>query len=123
VVLGKKTGSDAKWIPVLSDKYIEIAPLQSANSGYNTLEKYHSLQGQYLKNIKVSFGEHSKIGEIVFTKYGVEGSPIYFMNRLTRKHDFPSVVEIDLKPNLSEDEIAEALKSSDRVSPILKKKL
>ena len=51
----KKTGSDAKWIDILAKKNVQINPLESANSGYNTPEIFHQLQGQYLKNIKVSF--------------------------------------------------------------------
>jgi uncharacterized flavoprotein (TIGR03862 family) len=119
----KKTGSDAKWIKILEEKNIEITPLQSANSGYNTPEKYHQLQGQYLKNIKVSFEEISKIGEVVFTKYGVEGSPIYYMNRFTRKHEFPLTINVDLKPNLSESEILTELKGTAKISSILKRNL
>jgi uncharacterized flavoprotein (TIGR03862 family) len=119
----KKTGSDAKWIKILEEKNIEITPLQSANSGYNTPEKYHQLQGQYLKNIKVSFEEISKIGEVVFTKYGVEGSPIYYMNRFTRKHEFPLTINVDLKPNLSESEILSELKGTAKISSILKRNL
>lgn len=119
----KKTGSDAKWIPILKRKNIEIISLQSANSGYNTPERFHQLQGQYLKNIQVSFQGNEKIGEVVFTKYGIEGSPIYYLNRFTRTHEFPLTIHIDLKPNLSEAEILEQLKSSEKISPILKKKL
>jgi uncharacterized flavoprotein (TIGR03862 family) len=119
----KKTGSDAKWIKILEEKNIEITPLQSANSGYNTPEKYHQLQGQYLKNIKVSFEEISKIGEVVFTKYGVEGSPIYYLNRFTRKHEFPLTINVDLKPNLSESEILTELKGTAKISSILKRNL
>lgn len=119
----KKTGSDAKWINVLSKKNIDIAPLQSANSGYNTAEYLHHLQGEYLKNVKISFNNIEKLGEIVFTKYGIEGSPLYFMNRFTRKYDFPLTFKIDLKPNLSEIEIKELLKSEERISPALKKKI
>ncbi|MBC7555473.1 MAG: TIGR03862 family flavoprotein, partial [Chryseobacterium sp.] len=119
----KITGSDAKWIETLTKKNIEITPLQSANSGYSTDKSFHQLQGQYLKNIKVSFGENHKIGEIVFTKYGIEGSPIYFMNRFTRKHEFPLKIFIDLKPNLSETEILNQLKGKEKTSSILKKKL
>ena len=51
----KKTGSDAKWINVLTSKNIEVTPLEAANSGYNTHSHFHHLQGQYIKNIKVSF--------------------------------------------------------------------
>ena len=119
----KKTGSDAKWVETLKAKNIVISPLESANSGYNTDPKFHLLQGQYLKNIKVSFQGNEKAGEIVFTKYGVEGSPTYFMNRFTRKHDFPLTLHIDLKPNLSESDILKELSGSEKISSILKRKL
>ena len=119
----KKTGSDAKWVETLTKKNISISPLQSANSGYDTSEKFHQLQGQYLKNIKVSFQNHHKTGEIVFTKYGVEGSPIYYLNRFTRKHNFPVTINIDLKPNLSEVEILEELKGTAKISSVLKRNL
>lgn len=119
----KKTGSDAKWIDILKPKNIEINPLESANSGYNTDAKFHQLQGQYLKNIKVSFDGNDKIGELVFTKYGIEGSPIYYLNRFTRQHDFPLTLYIDLKPNLSESEIFTELNGTDRISQVLKRKL
>ncbi len=119
----KKTGSDAKWIEILKSKNIEIVPLESANSGYNTDSKFHQLQGQYLKNIKVSFENNDKIGEVVFTKYGIEGSPIYYLNRFTRKHDFPLIINIDLKPNLSEEEIFEQLNGTEKISQVLKRKL
>ena len=119
----KKTGSDAKWVEILAQKNIEITPLQSANSGYNTNVIYHQLQGQYLKNIKVSFDKEEKTGEIVFTKYGIEGSPIYYLNRFTRKHSFPLTLNIDLKPNLSESEIREHLNGSSKISSVLKRNL
>ena len=119
----KKTGSDAKWINVLTSKNIEVTPLQAANSGYNTHSDFHHLQGQYLKNIQVSFEHQTKIGEIVFTKYGIEGSPIYYMNRFTRKHDFPVTLLIDLKPNLSEIEILKHLEGSAKISSVLKRNL
>ena len=119
----QKTGSDAKWVETLSRKNIDITSLQSANSGYNTAEKFHVLQGQYLKNIKVSFNNEHKIGEIVFTKYGIEGSPIYYMNRFTRKYEFPVTLSIDLKPNLSESEILEQLKGTAKISSVLKRNL
>ncbi len=119
----KKTGSDAKWIEILKSKNIEITPLESANSGYNTDSKFYQLQGQYLKNIKVSFENNDKIGEVVFTKYGIEGSPIYYLNRFTRKHDFPLIINIDLKPNLSKAEIFEQLNRTEKISQVLKRKL
>ena len=119
----KKTGSDAKWVEALAKKNIKIIPLESANSGYNTHSIFHQLQGQYLKNIKISFDKNQKTGEVVFTKYGIEGSPVYFMNRFTRKHDFPLTLYIDLKPNRSQSEILDQLNSVEKASSILKKKI
>ncbi|WP_027377151.1 BaiN/RdsA family NAD(P)/FAD-dependent oxidoreductase [Kaistella palustris] len=119
----KKTGSDAKWMEILSKKNIGLKPLEPANSGYNTHFKFTTLQGQYLKNIRLTFQEHTKNGELVFTKYGIEGSPVYYLNRFTRPFEFPLTLYIDLKPNLSEAEILGYLKSSDRISAVLKKQL
>ena len=119
----KKTGSDAQWVDILRSKNITITPLASANSGYNTDSRFHQLQGQYLKNIKISFDGNDKIGEVVFTKYGIEGSPVYYLNRFTRPHHFPLTLEIDLKPRLTEAEISEQLSKTDKISPILKRRL
>lgn len=119
----KKTGSDAKWIEILKSKNVDITPLESANSGYDTDSEFHQLQGQYLKNIKVSFDGNDKIGEVVFTKYGIEGSPVYYLNRFTRKHNFPLIINIDLKPNLTEAEILELLNGTEKISQVLKRKL
>lgn len=119
----KKTGSDAKWVDILRSKNITITPFASANSGYNTDSRFHQLQGQYLKNIKISFKGYDKIGEVVFTKYGIEGSPVYYLNRFTRPHQFPLTLEIDLKPRLTEAGISEQLSKTDKISPILKRQL
>lgn len=119
----QKTGSDAIWIPILADKGIIINQLEAANSGYNTSADYSDLEGQILKNIEVRFAAEKKKGEVVFTKYGIEGSPIYYLNRFTRSYSFPLDIHIDLKPNLKEDSIAEILCSSTKTSDILKNKL
>lgn len=119
----KKTGSDAKWLEVLKSKNIDINPLQAANSGYNTDPKFHQLEGQYMKNIKVTFDGNEKTGEIVFTKYGIEGSPIYYLNRFMRPHPFPKTIYIDLKPKLTEVEIRELIMGKKNIAQVLKRQL
>lgn len=119
----KKTGSDAEWITVLKEKAIDIADLQSANSGYNTTTDFSFLEGQVLKNITVHFNNTSKKGELVFTQYGIEGSSIYYLNRFTRNHEFPLEITIDLKPNLRFSDIQQALRLGGNISKILKEKL
>src|SRR5690606_17475943 len=59
----QKTGSDAKWIELLSDKDIAISPLAPANSGYNTQEDFSSLEGQVLKTSKSSLEMSIKRGK------------------------------------------------------------
>ncbi len=119
----QKTGSDAKWIKVLSEKDIAISPLAPANSGYNTQDNFSSLEGQVLKNIGVRFGNVRKKGEMVFTNYGIEGNPVYYLNRFTRSHSFPLYLFIDLKPTLTESAVIQALQSSSKTSEVLKSKL
>ncbi len=119
----KKTGSDAKWIPLFESKGIAISPLQSANSGYETTESFSELEGQVLKNIEVKFENITKKGELVFTQYGIEGSSIYYLNRFTRKTPFPLQIQVDLKPNLSDAQIESELNKSNNITKTLKEKL
>lgn len=118
-----KTGSDASWVGILEDRGVQIRPLQSANSGYNTLDDWSALEGQVLKNIAVRYGEEVRLGEIVFTQYGIEGSPLYYMNRFTRKDVFPIDLYLDLKPNLTENTISGKLRVGGSVTHLLKEKL
>lgn len=119
----QKTGSDASWIPILASKGLVIRLLQAANSGYNTTDDWSSLEGQVLKNIEVSFQHTKKLGEIVFTKYGIEGSPLYYMNRYTRAYNFPLYFQIDLKPNMTQAALLKQLQSGGSISTVLKNKL
>ncbi|WP_164108087.1 MULTISPECIES: NAD(P)/FAD-dependent oxidoreductase [Sphingobacterium] len=119
----KKTGSDASWVSMLEQKGINVTPLESANSGYNTEEDWSDIEGQALKNIQIRYKSYTKLGEIVFTSYGVEGGPLYHMNRFTRKDIFPLELEIDLKPNMSVDSIMDKLTGVGSVVSLLKTKV
>lgn len=118
-----KTGSDGNWINTLEQKGIKIKALEAANSGYNTHKNYQELEGQNLKNIEVSYKNIVKKGEIVFTKYGIEGSPLYYLNRYTRGSEFPIYISIDLKPSLSIESIRKELSQAKNISKSLKEKL
>lgn len=119
----QKTGSDAKWVSLLASKNIAIHPLASANSGYNTTLDFSEIEGEILKNIEVEFDGIRKKGELVFTSYGIEGSPIYYLNRYTRAHSFPLTIYLDLKPTFSQEAIARLLTSSDKISKALRDKI
>ena len=119
----QKTGSDASWVSLLKEKGIKIMPLESANSGYNTLEDWSELEGQVLKNISVGYRDKVRLGEIVFTRYGIEGSPLYYMNRFTRGEVFPIDLYLDFKPKVSEDIICNKLAVKGNISDLLRDKV
>jgi len=118
-----KTGSTAAWVPLFQEKGIEVMPLQSANSGFNSPIARKELEGQFLKNIVVHYGSEAKKGELVFTSYGIEGSPIYYMNRFVRKQGVPNQLFIDLKPEMEQAQIEKTLASPGKVTEHLKKKI
>ena len=118
-----KTGSTGLWQSVFINNGIKITPFSSANSGYNTKKCFTELQGQILKNIVVHFNDIKKNGEIVFTNYGIEGSPIYYLNRFTRNLSFPLTIYVDLKPNKTKEELILTLENSNNKSKVLKEKI
>ena len=109
----KMTGSTAEWIPILAAKEIHCNPLKSSNSGFETddWDKFKTIEGQTIKNIVVSYLEDRKEGDIVVSSYGLEGTPIYYMNRAFRK-DSTLKLLIDFKPTKSIEEIQKTLKSA-----------
>lgn len=104
-----KTGSDAKWVPLFEEKHIPVTPLLPANSGFELTLPTADLEAQTLKNVVVHLGEQQKMGELVFTTYGIEGAPIYYMNRFVRHLDFPFEMHIDLKPTYSLEQLQKVL--------------
>jgi len=117
------TGSNGEWEDLFHAKGIHVNPLQAANSGLNSLIDYSSLAGNVLKNVTLRFADIIKTGEVIFTSYGIEGAPVYYMNRFIRKQSFPLDLYIDLKPSLSELHIQKALQITGQISDTLKNKI
>ncbi len=86
-------GSTGTWTKILEDKGLNISPLKPANMGFNVTwseifkEKF---SGTPLKNVELSFTDingkiQSKLGELLVSTYGVEGSLIYTHSKLMRE--------------------------------------
>lgn len=118
-----KTGSDGRWVDIFIGKGIQVNTLQPVNSGVNTKGDFSALAGQVIKNIQLKFTEHTKTGEIVFTSYGIEGAPVYYLNRFLRHQAFPLILFLDLKPTYSLHSIKRELENKGNVTSILKNKL
>ncbi len=107
-----ETGSDGQWPAILADLGIEIAPWQPANCGWEVdwpksfLEK---AEGKPLKNLTVRAADESVSGELLVTKYGLEGGAIYRLGRTLREMSEPALT-IDFKPQLTPDLLRERAK-------------
>jgi len=100
-----ETGSDGQWPGIIARLGIEVAPWQPANCGWEVdwlnsfLEK---AEGKPLKNLTVRARDESVSGELLVTKYGLEGGAIYRLGRTLREMKEPALT-IDFKPQLTAD--------------------
>jgi uncharacterized flavoprotein (TIGR03862 family) len=118
----KTTGSTAEWVDLFKSKKIDCLPLVASNSGFdiNEWEKFKEIEGQTIKNVIVSHGEETKEGDIVISSYGLEGTPIYYMNRSFR-NDPKESLKIDLKPTKTVEEIKTVLATGKNFTEGLRK--
>ena len=112
-----ETGSDGQWPNILAQHGIDITPWQPANCGWevswppSVLER---AEGLPLKNLMVRVGDEAVSGELLITKYGLEGGAIYRLGPKLRQMNEPALT-IDFKPQLSADVLRErAAKLSER---------
>lgn len=100
-----RLGSDGKWVSILSQKGISIAPFQPSNMGFSVDWSDHMQRhfGAPVKPVCLTAGEQSVRGEFVISSRGLEGSAIYALSRALR--DGAELV-IDLLPQWSEADAA-----------------
>jgi uncharacterized flavoprotein (TIGR03862 family) len=106
-----QTGSDGGWIDLFQKKGIGITPLAAANCGYEVdwpPEFLASAEGQPLKNLVVKVGDKAVAGELLITKYGIEGGALYQLGPALRSMEKPSL-RIDLKPSSAAEQLAAKL--------------
>ena len=95
-----ETGSDGGWVSVLEKLDVAIAPLTSSNCGWEfpwPAAVLASAEGHPLKNITVRAGDTTAMGELLVTKYGLEGGAIYQLGPALRAMAEPEIT-IDFKP-------------------------
>jgi hypothetical protein len=98
-----ETGSDGQWPSLLRPHGVEIAPFLPANCGWNlswpaaVLER---AEGLPLKNLRVTAGAETVAGELLITRYGLEGGAIYRLGPVLRQMAQPEIA-IDFKPPVS----------------------
>ena len=106
-----KTGSDGSWLDSFGEMGIACIPLESANCGWEcpwSVAVLAAAEGFPIKNISVSAGATALSGELMLTRYGLEGGTIYALGRELRAMVKPAI-QIDFKPTFSSEQLVSKL--------------
>ncbi len=127
----KVTGSDGGWCAFFNKAGINTLPFQASNCAVKiNWEKdfIEIAEGTSLKNISLEMNGTAKKGELVITKFGLEGGAIYALIASIREqlNEIKSAtVFLDLKPNVTLNDIKNKLKSrgNNSISKVLETEL
>lgn len=108
-----RLGADGAWAAILQNHAVAIAPLAASNCGVTLPWSAHMerFAGAPLKRIRLSCGGTSRAGEAIITASGLEGGAIYALSHELRQAlaNGTAVLAIDLRPDLTADELAARL--------------
>ncbi len=127
-----RLGSDGGWVGVLREQGITVAPLKPANVGFEVAwsERFRSeFEGQPLKNVALTFENHTVRGEAIVTRDGLEGGAIYALSAPLREaifRDGSAVLKLALRPDLDRSALTARLqrpRGKQSLSTFLRKSL
>ncbi len=108
-----KTGSDGRWFALFENLGIAHHPLAPANCGWEhewSSEVLARAEGKPLKNLHVHADGFRAIGELMLTRYGLEGGAIYQLGSVLRAMREPAVT-IDFKPTFTQAQLVAKMES------------
>ena len=111
-----RTGSDGAWTRVFDALGIACHGLVPANCGWEhpwPQEILAAAEGKPIKNITASVGDTTVAGELLVTRYGLEGGVIYQLGPALRAMGHPAVA-IDFKPTFSHGQLVAKMESVRR---------
>jgi uncharacterized flavoprotein (TIGR03862 family) len=102
-----KLGSEGGWTQTLSAAGVAVTPLAAANSG--ALVDWSPIfrgdfEGQPLKTVQLRHGDATARGDMVVTRNGLEGGPVYALSSRLREaaaRDGTAALSVDLRPDTS----------------------
>ena len=110
-----RTGSDGAWVPVLEAADVTVTALRAANCGFVvdwSAEVRTRHAGTPIKDVGLHHEGVRSRGDLVVTRTGLEGGPIYALGaalRSTVDAQGFAVVELDLFPDATDAEVVERL--------------
>ena len=125
-----RLGPDGAWTTWLEAAGIPVAPFVPANAGFDVLWSpvlVDRFAGAVLKPAVLTFGERTVRGELVITRYGIEGGAVYALSAALREAlatGGSATLTVDLRPDLTEAALADRLarpRGKDSVTTHLRK--
>lgn len=110
-----RLGSDGSWVELLAQRGVAVAPLRPANAGFSVAWSplmRDRFAGLPLKRVALSFAGRRVPGEAMIDAGGIEGGAVYALSGALRDaiaRDGEAVLTIDLRPDLTEPELASRL--------------
>lgn len=113
------TGSDGNWLDLFTKKGIKTLPFIAQNCAFQvnwSTDFIQKNEGKPLKNISISIDNQHQKGEVVITKFGIEGNAIYALSpkiqqQLALKKE--AIVCIDFKSTLSVEALLKKINHSN----------
>ncbi|MDR3515011.1 MAG: TIGR03862 family flavoprotein [Azospirillaceae bacterium] len=110
-----RLGSTGSWVEPLRRRGVTVTALEPANCGFETDWSAwfrERNEGRPLKNLGVHFDGRMIRGDLVVTRYGLEGGPIYSHGPALRAaiaRGGAAVIHLDLRPQLSVEALTQRL--------------
>ncbi|MGE3833864.1 MAG: NAD(P)/FAD-dependent oxidoreductase [Acidimicrobiia bacterium] len=110
-----RVGSDGSWVAPVRAAGIEVVLLRPANCGLTVAwtETFRTrFEGQPLKDVGLAHDGAVARGDVVVTRTGIEGGPVYALSGRLRdrlEEGGPAVLVADLRPDRTVDELAARL--------------
>ena len=127
-----RLGSDGGWTGALASLGVAMTPLAPANCGalIRWSEYFRSnFEGQPIKTIRLTHELHKARGDVVVTRRGLEGGPVYALAsglREALRRDGTATLLLDLRPDAPEAELSRKLereRGKQSLSTFLRKSL
>jgi uncharacterized flavoprotein (TIGR03862 family) len=105
------TGSDGAWAKIFENRGVSVQPFRAANCAFGVEWEKNFIkahEGKPLKNIALSYNGHLAKGELVISKFGLEGNAIYALSQKIQDGLLANksvVIHLDLKPTMTADQI------------------
>ncbi|MFN3558603.1 MAG: NAD(P)/FAD-dependent oxidoreductase [Brevundimonas sp.] len=125
-----RLGSDGAWADELRAAGVEVAPFRPSNVGFDVawsevlVERF---AGEPLKTIGLSHDGQTVRGDLMLTRYGLEGGAVYALSAALRdaiERDGTATLAVDLRPDLTIEQLAARLtkpRGKDSVTNWLRK--